>query len=88
MSETLAEILHRQQIEGLVRQAEAIRMHPPGEERSREARKLIYAVMFDHALGRLSHAEREQILGGLDFARDYHVPESPGRTGETDPADG
>ena len=87
MSETLAEILHRQQIEARVRQAETIRMHPPGEEHSREARKLLYAVMFDHALGRLSHAEREQILGRLGFARDFHVPESPEQADETDPAD-
>ena len=86
MSQTLAEILHRQKIDALVRQAETIRLHPAGEERSREARKLIYAVMFDHALGRLSHAEREQILGLLDFARDYHVPENAGREDEPDPA--
>jgi hypothetical protein len=87
MTETLATILHRQKIEALVRQAETIRMHPSGEDRSREARKLIYAVMFDHALGRLNYAEREQVLETLDFARDFHVPEPPGRADETDPAD-
>ena len=87
MSQTLAEILHRQKIETLVRQAETIRAHPAGDDRSREARKLIYAVMLDHALGRLSHAERGQILGLLDFARDVHAPESPGQADETDPVD-
>ena len=87
MTETLAAILHRQKIEALVRQAETIRMHPAGEDRAREARKLIYAVMVDHALGRLNHAEREQVLGTLDFARDFHVPEPSGRADETDPAD-
>jgi hypothetical protein len=75
MSETLAEILHRQRIESLVRQAQTIRAHPPGEERMREAQRMIYGVMLDHALGRLSHAERAQLLGLLDFARDTHVPE-------------
>ena len=34
MSLTLAEILHRQKIEALVRQAEAIGTHPAGPERS------------------------------------------------------
>ena len=78
MRETLAEILHRRQIESLVQQAETIRDHSPGEERSRESRKLIYAVMLDHALGRLNRAEREQLLSLLDFAREYHVPEGAG----------
>ena len=85
MGDTLAEILHRRQIEALVHQAETIRDHPPGEERSRRARKLIYAVMLDHALGRLTNAEREQILSLLDFARDYHVPESPGPVDDANP---
>jgi hypothetical protein len=79
MRETLAEILHRQQIEALVRQAETICAHPPGEERLREAQRLINGVMFDHALGRLSHAERAQLLGLLDFACDDHVPDGPQR---------
>jgi hypothetical protein len=87
MSQTLAEILHRQKIESFVRQAETIRAHRAGEDRSREARKLINAVMLDHALGRLSQAERRQILGLLDFARDFQAPESPGQADETDPAD-
>lgn len=75
MSETLAEILHRQQIEALVRQAETIRAHPPGEERLREARRMVYGVMFDHALRRLNAAERAQLLELLDFARDDFVPD-------------
>ena len=82
MSETLAEGLHRLQIEALLRQAQIIRDHPPGEERSREARKLLYGVMYDHALGRLSYDEREQILSLVDFARDYHAPEAPSPTDE------
>jgi hypothetical protein len=87
MSETLAKILHRQQIEALVRQAETVCAYQPGKERLREARKLIHGVMFDHAVGRLSHAEREQILELLSFARDYHGPASPMQAGETDAAD-
>jgi len=79
MRETLAENLHRQQIETLVRQAETICAYPPGEERLREAQRLMYGIMFDHALGRLSHAERAHLLGLLDFARDGHVPDGPRR---------
>lgn len=77
MRERLAEILHRQQIEALLRQAETIRAFPPGDERVREARRMIYGVMFDHAVGRLSAAERAQLLELLEFARDFHAPESP-----------
>ena len=85
MSETLAETLHRLRIETLVRQAQVIRDHPPGEERSREARKLIFGLMYDHALGRLSPAEREQIMSLVDFARDYHAPNAPRVDDETEP---
>lgn len=85
MSEPLAETLHRLRIETLLRQAQIIRDHPPGEERSREAQRLLYGVMYDHALGRLSHDEREQILSLLDFARDYHAPESLGPADATEP---
>ena len=56
MSETLGETLHRGWIETLVRQAQMIRDYPPGKERTREARKLLYGVMYDYALGRLSQA--------------------------------
>lgn len=87
MSETLAETLHRLRIEALLGQAQMIHDHPPGEERLREARRLLYGVMYDHALGRLSDEERERILGLLDFARDYHAPEVPSPVGETGPLD-
>jgi hypothetical protein len=77
MSETLAESLRRLRIEAFVRQAQLIHDHPPGDERLREARKLLYGVMYDHALGRLSSEERNQILSWIDFARDHHAPEAP-----------
>jgi hypothetical protein len=83
MSETLGETLHGLWIEMLVRQAQMIRDYPPGEVRTREARKLLYGVMYDYALGRLSHAEREQILSRVDFARDYHAPDTPGAAEES-----
>ena len=83
MSETLGETLHRLWIETRVRQAQMVRDYPPGKERTREARKLLYGVMYDYALGRLSHAEREQILSRVDFARDYHVPDTPGAAKES-----
>ncbi|HPM83877.1 MAG TPA: hypothetical protein PLF81_24390 [Candidatus Anammoximicrobium sp.] len=76
MSEKLGEALHRLRIETLVRQAQMIHDYPPGEERTGEARKLLYGVLYDHALGRLSYDERERILGLVDFARDYHAPEA------------
>ena len=82
MSETLGETLHRLWIEMLVRQAQLIHDHPPGEERTREARKLLYGVLYDSALGRLSHAEREQILSRVDFVRDHHAPDASGAVGE------
>lgn len=87
MSETLAETLHRLRIETMLRQAQIIRDHPPSEERSREARRLLYGVMYDHALGRLSDDERERILCLLDFARDYHTPAVPSPVGQTGPLD-
>ncbi|NLF72737.1 MAG: hypothetical protein GX575_27190 [Candidatus Anammoximicrobium sp.] len=79
MSEKLGETLHRLWIELLVRQAQMIGDYPRGEERTSEARKLLYSVMYEFALGRLSRAEREQILSWLDFVRDRHAPESLGR---------
>lgn len=87
MSETLGETLHRLWIELLVRQAELIRDYPPGEERTSEARKLLYSVLYDCALGRLSRAEREQILSRVDFVRDDHAPDVPGTAQESSTPD-
>lgn len=83
MSETLGETLHRLWIEMLDRQAQLIHDYPPGEERTSEARKLLYGVLYDYALGRLSHAEREQILSRVDFARDHHTPDASGSAEES-----
>ena len=75
MSESLSERLRRFRIQTLIREAEMIRDDPPGQQRSKEAANLIYTVMYQHALGRLSNAEREQVLQIVSFARDYHTPE-------------
>jgi hypothetical protein len=87
MSETLSDLLRRFRIETLVRQAEIIRDFPETEERTKEAAKLIYTVMYDHALGRLTHAEKAQILQTVDFARDYHAPPQDASPPGSDPLD-
>ena len=75
MNESLSERLRRFRIQTLVREAEMIRDDPPSQLRSKEAASLIYTVMYQHAVGSLSNAEREQILQIVSFARDYHTPE-------------
>jgi len=73
MSETLSDRLRQFRIESLIREAEMIRDEPPGPQRAKEARSLIYTVMYKYALGQLSHGEREQILQIVAFARDDHA---------------
>jgi hypothetical protein len=75
MSESLSQRLQRFRIQNMIREAEMIRDDPPSQQRSKEAASLIYTVMYQHALGRLSNAEREQILQIVNFARDFHAPE-------------
>ena len=55
---------------------------PPGA-----SSRLINAVVFDHALGRLNCAVRERIPGLLDFVPDLHTLERPGPQGKPEPAD-
>jgi hypothetical protein len=74
MSESLSERLRCLRVETLVREAEIIRDHPAGNERLKEANSLIYTVMYQRTLGQLTYAEKEQILGIIDFAREHHAP--------------
>ena len=74
MSQSLSERLRRLRVETLVREAEIIRDHPAGSERLKEANSLIYTVMYQRTLGQLTYAEKEQILGVIDFAREHHAP--------------
>jgi hypothetical protein len=62
MNESLSERLRQFRFQTLVHEAEMIRDDPPSHQRSKEASSLIYTVMYQYALGRLSNAEREQIL--------------------------
>lgn len=87
MTESLSDRLRRFRIETLIREAEMIRDDPPGRQRSKEARSLIYSVMYQYALGRLSNAERERILQIVDFARDYHAPVQQESTPRINPVD-
>jgi hypothetical protein len=57
-----------------LREAEIIRDYPAGSERLKEANSLVYTVMYQCALGRLTYGEKEQILGIIDFAREHHAP--------------
>lgn len=69
MCETLASSLRVIRLDAMRSQAQAIRDYPDSDERTEEARKLIHAVLYDFALGRISDEEREQILDVLHFAR-------------------
>ena len=71
-------------MESVVRQAKFIRdfWQADGysfEERTNEARKLIHAVLYDFALGKITAEERERILDILQFARTQCIirPEEP-----------
>lgn len=75
MSDSLSERLQRFRIQSLIHEAEMIRDDPPSQLRQEEAASLVYTVMYQHALGRLSNAEREQILQIVSFARDFHAPQ-------------
>jgi hypothetical protein len=74
MAETLSERLRRLRVQTLIREAEIIRDFPAGPERTKEAHSLIYTVMYQSALGRLTSGEKQQILGMVDFARQRHEP--------------
>lgn len=87
MTESLSDRLRQFRIETLIREAEMIRDDPPGQQRSKEARSLIYSVMYQYALGRLSNAEKVQILQIVDFARDYHAPAHQESAPRINPAD-
>lgn len=69
MSRTLAETVRLLRIDALMRQAETIRDFSPCDDRLREARKMIRAVLYEFALGRMDAKTREQILSVLEFAR-------------------
>ena len=69
MSRTLTETLHLIRVDALMRQADAIRDFSDSDDRLEEARKMIRAVLYEFALGRLDAETRDQILSALNFAR-------------------
>ncbi len=87
MSDTLSERLRRLRFETFVREAEMIRDHPAGSERLKEANSLIYTVMYQCALGQLTYAEKERILGIISFAREHHIPAPRGESPRINPLD-
>jgi hypothetical protein len=66
----LAETLRRRRFEAMQGDAEFVRNHPVGHERTAEAERLVREAMYEHALGRLAAAERDRILAILSFAAD------------------
>jgi len=84
MTESLSTILSRMRTQSLFEQATFIRDSCKSdcysfEERTEEARKLIYAVLYDSALGKITEEDRQRILDILHFARTSCVirPEEP-----------
>jgi len=74
MTESLSSVLRQMRMESLVRQAEFIRDCWQAdccglEERTDEARKLIQALLYDFALGKITAEERGRVLDILQFAR-------------------
>jgi len=84
MTESLCSVLRQMRMESLVRQAEFIRDCWQADcyslqERTDEARKLISAVLYDFALGKITAEERERVLDIVQFARTTGIirPEEP-----------
>ena len=84
MTESLSSVLRQMRMESLVRQAEFIRDCWQADcyslqERTDEARKLISAVLYDFALGKITAEERQRILDILQFAKTTCIirPEEP-----------
>ncbi len=68
MTESLSAILRRHRVNSLVDQAKLIRDFPDADQRIVEARKMIYAVLYDRALGKIDDQEKQQVLENLQFA--------------------
>ena len=73
MTESLSSSLRRMRIESLFDQAELIRKSYQSdccsfEDRSEEARKMIRAVLYDHAIEKIGAEDRDRLLSILSFA--------------------
>ena len=69
MTESLSAILRRHRVNSLVEQARLIREFPDADQRIAEARKMIPAVLYDRALGKIDDQEKQRVLENLQFAR-------------------
>ncbi len=93
MTEPLSSVLSRMRMQSLLEQATFVRDSCGSEcyslkERTEEARKLIHAVLYDFALGKITREDRERVLDILQFARTSCVirPEEPIATYQDDEA--
>ena len=84
MTESLSDVLRHMRTKSLVQQAEFIRDCCQAEcysfeQRTDEARKLVHAVLYDFALGKITAEERQRILDILQFAKTTCIirPEEP-----------
>ncbi len=74
MTERLGDILRRMKKESLIREAETIRDHPPGDERDEEAWKYIREAMVQRALGRIGGEQEYEVFTILSFAMPKDAP--------------
>lgn len=62
MAESLTEVLRRHEHAGMVERARLIRNAPDSTERRAEAERQAYQVMMERSLGRITDAQRDEIL--------------------------
>lgn len=69
MTESLSAILRRHRVDSLIQQARLILDFPDADQRIVESRKLIQALLYDRALGKINDDEKQCVLENLQFAR-------------------
>jgi len=69
MTESLSAILRQHRVNSLIEQAKFIRDFPDADQRIAEARKMIQALLYDRALGKIDDDEKQRVLENLHFAR-------------------
>ena len=65
---SLAETLRLRRVEASQSDAELTRDHPESSERMQQGQRLVREAMYHQTLGRITLAERDQILQTLSFA--------------------
>lgn len=87
-SSPLAETLRRRRFEAMQGDAELARDHHEGDERMREAKRLVREAMYCQTLGRITLAERDLILDTLSFAVEAMRPQADASRQEPPTPDG